>query len=69
MPISASQARPGDVVLAEDGQVYQAPIEGGAGGWSRMEMIGFYGDPEATAPDGELTLLVRDGQPVAGPEG
>lgn len=65
----AGQARPGDVVLAEDGQVYQAPTEGGAGGWSQMQMIGFYGDPAGTAPDGELTLLVRDGQPVSDSEG
>lgn len=66
--LTASDARPGDVVLAPDGNVYQAPTEGGAGGWSAMQLIGFYGDPSATAPEGELTLLLRDGRPqVAAP--
>ena len=61
--ITAADAQPGDVVLAADGQVYQAPGAEGAGGWSSMQMIGFYGPPEATAPDGELVLLVRGGVP------
>ena len=63
--MQARDARPGDVVLAEDGRVYQAPAEDGPGGWSVMQMIGFYGDPAGTAPDGELTLLARDGKPAA----
>lgn len=63
--MQAKDAQPGDVVLAPDGQVYQAPTAGGAGGWSTMQMIGFYGDPAATAPEGDLFLLVRDGRPEA----
>lgn len=62
--MQARDARPGDVVLAGDGQVYQAPSPDGAGGWSAMQLIGFYGDPSGTAPDGELILLVRDGKPA-----
>jgi hypothetical protein len=64
--ITAAQARGGDVVLAADGDVYQAPGAGGAGGWSKMQLIGFYGDPAATAPDGDLILLARDGRPHHG---
>lgn len=60
----AADAQPGDVVLAADGQAYQAPSGGGAGGWSTMQIIPFFGPPEATAPDGELTLIARAGQPV-----
>jgi hypothetical protein len=63
--LTAADAQPGDVVLAPDGNVYQAPAAGGAGGWSAMQMIGFYGDPAGTAPAGELILLVRDGSPQA----
>jgi hypothetical protein len=62
--ITAAQAQPGDCVLAPDGNVYQAPPAGGAGGWSAMEPIGFYGDPAATAPAGKLKLLVRGGELV-----
>jgi len=61
--LAAADAQPGDVVLAPDGNVYQAPAVGGSGGWSEMQMIGFYGDPAGTAPAGELVLLVRDGTP------
>ena len=61
--ITAAQAQDGDVVLAPDGDVYQAPDADGAGGWSKMQMIGFYGDPAATAPDGDLILLARGGRP------
>jgi hypothetical protein len=63
----APDARPGDVVLCEDdGQYYQAPDGGGAGGWSVMQPIGFMSEgPESTAPDGELTLVARDGRPAA----
>lgn len=66
--MQATDAQPNDVVLAPDGQVYQAPLpEGeGAGGWSKMQPIGFFGPPEGTAPDGDLILLVRDGKPETG---
>ena len=63
----AADARPGDVLLAADGQVYQAPAAEGTQGWSHMQMMLFFGDPAATAPDGELVLLARDGRPAAGP--
>lgn len=63
--MKAADARPDDVVLAPDGQVYQAPGRTGAAGWSHMQVIPYFGPPEATAPDGDLTLLVRDGRPAA----
>jgi hypothetical protein len=61
--MTADEAQPGDVVLDASGNVFQAPD--GGGGWSTMQPIGYYGPPEATAPQGELTLIARGGQPAA----
>lgn len=55
--ITAAQARDNDVVRAEDGTVYQ--LLGGL--WCQMEIVPFLGDP--FVPEGELTLLARDGDP------
>ena len=60
--LTAADAQPGDVVLAPDGNVYQAP-PGKTLTWSSMQPIGSYGNPEDTAPDGDLVLLVRNGVP------
>ena len=60
--LSAADAHPGDVVLAPDGNVYQAPPDKNLT-WSSMQPIGSYGNPEDTTPDGDLVLLVRNGVP------
>jgi hypothetical protein len=68
MNITADQARPGDVVLAPGDEnfpagVYQAPPDANLV-WSGMTPIGAFGP--IPKPQGELVLLVRDGQPVEG---
>jgi hypothetical protein len=66
--VRAQDCQPGDVVLTGRGEVYQAPAPGGAGGWSTMQPIPFFGPPGATAPDGELRLIARGGQSATGGE-
>jgi hypothetical protein len=56
--IVADQAEPNDVVLAPDGKVYQY---NGEYSWSHMDLVGYYGAP--WTPQGDLTLLVRNGVP------
>jgi len=57
--LNASDARPGDVVMAADGSVYQYD---GDGQWSQMELVLTESGP-LWSPLGELTLLVRGGKP------
>jgi hypothetical protein len=57
--IRAEQARPGDVVLHE-GDVFQYE---GDGQWLQMDLVPTESGP-AWQPPGELTLLVRDRNPV-----
>lgn len=65
--MQASDAQPGDVVFCkEDRTYYQAPGGTGASGWMKMQIIPFFGPPEATAPDGELVLVARNDEPAAG---
>jgi hypothetical protein len=57
--LTAGQAQDGDVVLAPDGQVYQYS---GGGQWLYMDLVLTESGP-LWSPPGELTLLVRGGQP------
>lgn len=57
--LTATDARPNDVVMTTDGSVYQY---GGDGQWSQMELVLTESGP-LWSPLGELTLLVRGGRP------
>ena len=66
--ITAAEAQPGDVIRAPGDDVfapgvYQAPAAGGSGAWSSFvpNMGGFGPMPQ---PQGELTLLERNGEPA-----
>ena len=56
--ITAAAACDDDVVLAPDGNVYQAL---GDGVWGNITPVGSFGP--LWSPPGDLTLLVRDGKP------
>ena len=64
MTITASEARPGDVLLDTEGQVWQRGDESYQ--WSTFSGPVGYDGPwsDAYGPQGELTLLVRDGKPA-----
>jgi hypothetical protein len=64
--VNAADCQPGDVVLDAAGKTWQRgdrPYR-----WSTFSgPVGYYGPWKAEyGPVGELTLLVRDGQPVTG---
>jgi hypothetical protein len=64
-----AQEVPSGAVVRQDetGEYYQAPGITGVRGWSKMQLLPFFGPPEATAPEGELTLMVPEaGDPAAG---
>jgi len=62
--ISASQARPGDVVMDAGGTVWQRGRERFS--WATFSgPVGYYGPWEDSyGPQGELALLARDGRPA-----
>jgi hypothetical protein len=62
----ADEALPGDVVMDPGGAVYKAPDAEGVRAWGQIQIEPFLGDVPP-GPDGDLTLLVRNGQPVAPP--
>lgn len=62
--LTASEARPGDVVQAQDGSVFQCD---GEGQWSQMELV-LTESGLLWSPPGELVLLVRDGRPQVAAE-
>ena len=65
MTITAPEARSGDVLLDSEGQAWQRGPESYS--WSTFNgPVGFYGPwLDAYGPQGELTLLARDGKPAA----
>ena len=65
MTITASQARPGDILLDTEGQAWQRGDK--FYDWSTFAgPVGFYGEWSDTyGPQGELVLLARDGKPAA----
>ena len=64
MTITASEAKPGDILLDSARTAWQRGDD--AFTWSTFSgPVGFYGPWSDTyGPQGELTLLVRDGKPV-----
>ena len=64
MTITAAQAQPGDVLLDDTGTVWQRGDE--LFEWSTFSgPVGYYGPwSDAYGPQGELTVLVRDGKPA-----
>ena len=65
MTITVSEAHPGDILLDMAGQAWQRGDE--AFNWSTFTgPVFFYGPwSDAYGPQGELTLLARDGKPAA----
>ena len=64
MTITASDAQPGDILLDSAGTAWQRGNE--TSNWSTFTgPVGFYGPWfDSYGPQGELTLLVRDGKPA-----
>ena len=64
MTITAPDAQPGDILLDSAGTAWQRGNE--AFNWSTFTgPVGFYGPWfDSYGPQGELTLLVRDGKPA-----
>ena len=64
MTITASEARPGDILLDAAGTAWQRGDETFT--WATFTgPVGFYGEwSDSYGPQGELVLLARDGKPA-----